>query len=326
LVPIVIAAILVLFAASLFGLWELQLPTSFTTAATKSYAGYFGSLFMGLTLGVVAAPCLGPFVLGLLTWVASLGDPFQGFLIFFTLSLGLGLPLVVLGLFSGSLDKLPHSGEWMLWVKKLMGWVLIGMAAHFIRPLLPGSIGVFLLAAVAFSAGLHLGWLDRAEASFRGFDWLRTAAGTAGLVLATFLIGSWMMIGPGVSWHPCSDRILEEARNVKKPVIIDFSAEWCTPCRELEEVTFHNPDVVKQAEADFVMVKVDLTGKGNQIRKRALALHKVKGVPTVIFLDREGRERRDLRLVDFLPPDQFLIRMGRVRESQALGFLNEKKK
>ena len=98
------------------GLWELRLPSSLTQAAAKSYTGYFGSLFMGLTLGVVAAPCIGPFVLGLLTWVASMGSPWLGFVIFFTLSLGLGLPLFLLAMFSGQIEKLPRSGGWMVWI------------------------------------------------------------------------------------------------------------------------------------------------------------------------------------------------------------------
>ena len=144
-VLIVIAAILVFFATSLLGFWELRLPEGLTRLASKSYTGYFGTLFMGLTLGVVAAPCIGPFVLGLLTWVASMGSPWLGFIIFFTLSLGLGLPLFLLAIFSGKIDKLPRSGEWMLWVRKLMGWVLVGMAAYFIRPLFPETWGIFLL-------------------------------------------------------------------------------------------------------------------------------------------------------------------------------------
>ena len=137
IVLLVVAGILVFFASSLFGFWELRLPGGLTRMASKSYAGYFGSLFMGLTLGVVAAPCIGPFVLGLLTWVASMGSPWLGFIVFFTLSLGLGLPLFFLAMFSGKIEKLPRSGEWMLWIRKLMGWILVGMAAYFIRPLLP---------------------------------------------------------------------------------------------------------------------------------------------------------------------------------------------
>ena len=309
LVLVTVATVLVIFASSLFGLWELRLPGSLTQAASKSYAGYGGSLFMGLTLGVVAAPCIGPFVLGLLTWVASMGSPWLGFMIFFTLSLGLGLPLFFLAIFSGSLEKLPRSGEWMLWVRKLMGWVLVGMAAYFIRPLLPETVSVFLLARVALAAAIHLGWLDRTAAAFLGFQWLKTAAVLVGVIIATFLAGSWALRGPGVTWQPYSDQLLRTAKQEQKPVIIDFYATWCTPCRELDDITFHHPEVVKLAAQDFVMVKVDLTQKGNPLHTRLLEQYGVKGVPTVVFLDCRGNECRNLRLVDYLPPEQFLSRM-----------------
>jgi thiol:disulfide interchange protein DsbD len=309
-----IAAVMLLLATSLFGFWELKLPAGLTQVASKSYTGYFGSLFMGLTLGVVAAPCIGPFVLGLLTWVASMGSPLMGFIIFFTLSLGLGLPLFFLAVFSGQIDKLPRSGEWMLWIRKLMGWVLVGMAAYFIRPIFPKSAGVFILAAVAFSAGLHLGWIDRTQNAFRGFKWVKSIAGTTGLVLAVILIGTWFMKGPGVTWQPYSQELLSEAQKLKKPVIIDFTADWCAPCRELDEVTFHNKQVVDQAKRDFIMVKLDLTKKGDAAREKALTRYGVKGVPTIVFLGPGGVERKDLRLVDFLPPDQFLIRMSEAKK------------
>lgn len=313
-VLIVVALVLVLFATSLFGLWELRLPSGLTQAASKSYTGYFGSLFMGLTMGVIAAPCIGPFVLGLLTWVASMGSPWLGFLIFFTLSLGLGLPLFFLAIFSGQIDKLPQSGGWMLWVRKLMGWVLVGMAVHFLKPLLPDPYGTLLLAAVALGAALHLGWIDKSQAGFRAFPWLKTGAGVVGLVLATFLITSWAVRGPGVDWNSYYEDVLNEARELKKPVIIDFYATWCAPCRELEDITFHDAAVVKQAESDFIMIKVDVTKGGNPFHERLLKQYEVKGVPTVVFLDRDGKEREDLRLVDFLPPDLFLGRMAELKK------------
>jgi thiol:disulfide interchange protein DsbD len=309
LVLIAIALVLTAFAMSLFGFWELRLPFRLTQAASKSYTGFFGSFFMGITLGVVAAPCIGPFVLGLLTWVATLADPLIGFIIFFTLSLGLGTPLFGLAMFSGQLEKLPKSGEWMNWVRRLMGWVLMGMAAYFVRPILPLAVQQYILAAVAVAAGVHLGWLDKTAAAFRAFPWIKAIVGTVCLVVGTVLIGNQVLKGPSVDWHPYSDRLVADAAKKHKPVIIDFYANWCAPCRELDEVTFHHPDIVKLSQDDFVLVKVDLTGQDGRNYDHLLSEYNIKGVPTVVFLDKSGKERQDLRLVDFIQPEEFLNRM-----------------
>lgn len=315
-VLIVIATILVTLALSFFGLWELRLPGFLTQAASRSYGGYGGSLFMGLTLGVVAAPCIGPFLIGLLTYVASTGNPYLGFLLFFTLSLGLGIPLATLAFFAGKLDRLPRSGEWMIWVRKGLGWVLVAMAAYFINPLFASQLaGIILLSAVILTAGVHLGFIDRTTGTFRGFGWLKKGIGIALVLLATYQIGSAVTRGPGVTWQPYSEQLLKQAVRVEEPVIIDFYADWCAPCRELEQITFHDPEIVKLAKNDFVMIKVDLTRKGDAINEYLLRQYEIKGVPTVVFLNSQGRERRDLRVVDFLPPQQFLKHMTVVRNT-----------
>jgi thiol:disulfide interchange protein DsbD len=317
--PLVLAAVAVVllaFAASLFGFWELRLPSGLTQSASRSFAGYSGSVFMGLTMGVVAAPCIGPFVLGLLTWMASSGSALLGFTVFFTLSLGLGLPLLFLALFSGRLEQLPRAGEWMLWVRRLMGWVLVGIALHFARPLVPADVGLFLLAAVVVAAGADLGLRTQSAGGSRSFSLLRHAIGVFGVLLALTLIGGRFLRGPGMPWHPYTDGLVAAARQEGKPVIIDFSAAWCTPCRRLEEETFHDKQVVALAQEQFTMVKVDLTRSGNSFNERLLREYAIKGVPTIVFLDADGREQPGLRLVDYLPAEGFLARMQAARPSR----------
>jgi thiol:disulfide interchange protein DsbD len=308
-----IAAVLLIFALSLFGLWELRLPSALTSAASKSYSGYLGSVFMGLTLGIIAAPCIGPFVLGLLTWVASIGLAWFGFIIFFTLSLGLGLPLFILALFSGKLDKLPRSGEWMIWVRKLMGWVLVGMAAYFLRPLFSQSVSVILYCIIALSAGIHLALVDKSQATFGAFGWIKNGIGLLCVASVIFLGGNLLLKGPGVVWQPYTADRLEQARLEQRPVIIDFYATWCAPCRELDEITFHDQEVVKETK-QFEMVKIDLTKGDNPVYQNLLESYSVKGVPTLVFLDKNGQERSDLRLVDFMKPKDFIIHMKKVMQ------------
>jgi len=314
-VLVAVAGVLLGLAGSLFGMWEFRLPGSVTAAASKPRAGYVGSLLMGLTLGIVAAPCIGPFVLGLLTWVAGIGSPWLGFVVFFTLSLGLGLPLFVLALFSGRVEHLPRSGEWMIWMRKLMGWVLVFMAVYFVRPVVPETLGILLLSGAALAAGLHLGWIEGTGPGSRGFEWLRAAAGIGGLVMAAVLLGTWLSSGPGVAWQTYSEARRTEARESGRAMVIDFSAAWCSPCLAMDRITFHDPAVVERTASEAVMVKVDLTRRKDPIQEGLIKEFDIKGVPTIVFLDHEGKERRHLRAVNYLSADQFLSRFSEVTGS-----------
>ena len=221
LVLMVVAGILIALAFSFFGFWELRIPTGLTSLAARNFGGYFGTLFMGLTLGIVAAPCLGPFILGLLTYVGQKGDPVLGFLYFFVLSVGMGLPLAVLAVFSGAVDKLPMSGTWMIWIRKALGWVLVGMAGYLLMPIIPDTISeTMLFAVVAAAAGLHLGWLDREGKDRRFFSFIKKGMGVLLIAAAVVL---WFAPfgghkGPGVKWVPYTpERLAKQRPKPKNP-------------------------------------------------------------------------------------------------------------
>lgn len=312
---IFVSAVLLGFALSMFGFWEFRLPGFVTGIAAKNYAGYFGSLFMGLTVGLIAAPCVGPFVVGLLVWVAATGNPWFGFVVFFSLSLGMGLPLFVLAVLSGQMKKLPRSGEWMIWVRKLMGWILVGMAAYFLRPLLSDFAGLAVLAATAVAAGIHLGWIDSSEGGFPAFGRVKKAVGIFGIGVAFAVVWSGAVLPEGIRWLPYSNLALAEAKASGKPVIIDFYADWCSPCKMMDRVTFRDGSVVKAAEDGFVTLQVDLTRRGDSRVDELLRRFDVRGVPTVIFLEPGGEERKDLRVQEFVPPERFLPRMEAVKKA-----------
>ena len=308
-VLIFVSSVFLLMALNFFGFWELRIPTFLSPIISKSHTGYAGSLFMGLTLGIVAAPCIGPFIIGLLTMVAQKGDPLFGFLIFFTLSLGLGLPLFILSIFAGNMSKLPRSGEWLLWIRNFFGWIMLAMAAYFIKPIFPWrEMGTYILVIVVFASGVHLGFLNKIGQNLRVFVFIKRTVGIFAIVFSVFLALSILLQGPGVSWKQYSQVSLSEAKESGKPVIIDFYADWCTPCRNLERKTFHDRRVVKESEK-FLMIKVDLTKKGDPDPVQLLDKYHVKGVPTVIFLDSGGNEIKELRILDFMPAEEFLIMM-----------------
>jgi thiol:disulfide interchange protein DsbD len=318
LVLVFMAALFVFLGLSSFGLWEFRVPSTMTRAVSKSYGGYFGTLFMGLTLGVVAAPCLGPFILGLLTYVGQRGDPFFGFLCFFILSLGLGLPLAVLAFFSGAVDRLPMSGDWMLWIRKLMGWVLIGMAAYMLSLLVDWPHArAFLFSGVLVAAAIHLGWLDKTGARIRAFSYVKKALSIVLIVGACVYFWTAYQEREGLAWIPYNERSLTMAIGNEKPVIMDFGADWCGPCRVMEREVFTDPEIMKLSR-HFELLRVDLT-RIHPDQKKILEKYGVKGVPTVIFLNREGAELKRLRIECMVDSTEFLKRMRAVLEPKKGG-------
>jgi thiol:disulfide interchange protein DsbD len=305
-----IVAVLLALASSMFGLWELGVP-QWAQRASGGRTGVLGALIMGLMMGFVAAPCIGPFVVGLLTFVGQRGDPVLGFLLFFTLALGLGLPYLILGTFTGAVNRLPASGMWMVGVRRVFGVVLVAMAAYFAAPLMPGSVGGWLMPAVLVVGALYLLVVDRTGHEQPVIDRvmrLLTAAMLVAGVITAPLPGGVREAAAGVSdhleWRSYDEPEVAKALAGQAPVIVDFYADWCAPCKELDEKTFAAPEVRALLEP-FARFKVDLT-RATDDNQALTERFGVLGVPTVIVFV-GGVEA--FRITGFEPPARFLERL-----------------
>jgi thioredoxin:protein disulfide reductase len=328
-----IALVMGLLALSMFDVYELRIPAFLNRLAGRSQKGFAGTLLMGLTVGIVAAPCIGPFVLGLLTYVGNKGSILLGFALFFTLALGLGVPFLVLGVFSGSISRLPRSGAWMVWVRKIFGFILFAMALFFLKSILPGGLLTYhiALALILLLAGIYLAWIESTPATGRVFPVVRNLVGIIFFVSALYAaitgiqtsIGSFaipsMQQNPGgtIQWSPYSEAMLAQASREAKPIFIDFYADWCAPCKELDVQTFSDPEVVAQSHR-FVMLKVDLTSSNNPQAEALRQKYQAKGVPTLVFLKPDGREMPELRVTGFEPKKSFLDKMNRALQMSAV--------
>ncbi|NQV14791.1 thioredoxin family protein [bacterium] len=303
-----IAIILVGLSLSMFGVYEFRLPTGLMTAASQSKAGVFGSFFMGLTLGIVAAPCVGPFVIGLLTYVAAQQNVVLGFTMFFTLAMGLGLPYLFLAMYSSKLSSLPRSGAWMIGVRVIFGLVLIAMAIYFLMPLL-GDYANPVMAIFLIGSGVYLIIFDKSAENNSGFNRIKQS-----IAIILIIIGTWMGIpepkieGGGIAWkHPATMEALDALLAEDNPVMIDVFADWCIPCKEMDKFTFPDIEVIRLS-AKFTAVKIDLTHQSGEFEKQFLERFSIKGVPSYIFLNR-GVEISSLRSTGFENAEDFLKRM-----------------
>jgi thiol:disulfide interchange protein DsbD len=304
-----IAAVLVVLALGSFGLYQLQPPPWLMQRVGASSAhGVAGALFMGLTMGIVAAPCVGPVVLGLLLFVGSQQSLVLGFQLFFALGLGLGLPYLALALAAGSLKALPRSGDWLVWVERAFGFLLLGLAAYFVRPLLPPQVGALIVPAVLFVAGIYLGFIDRSGHRWPRFRTLQRLAGGAAILAAVWTASPPAAEGT-INWVRFDDAELHAARESGRPAVVDVIADWCLPCHEMDRTTF--ADTLVQEEANrFAMLRLDLTHDSPEA-SALTARYQIQGVPTILFFDGTGAEVR--RLVGYVSASEMLAAMGAVR-------------
>jgi thiol:disulfide interchange protein DsbD len=297
-----IATMLLMLAAASFGLVSLQPPVWLMQRAGSARPGYAGALLMGLGMGVVAAPCIGPIVLGLLLMVQQSASAMLGFALFFTLAIGLGLPYVALALAAGSIRRLPRSGEWLAWIEQLFGFVLVGLALYFVDPLIAGRLITRILPYYAAGAGIFLGFVSRAGRTPQPFFVIRSALGIISVAVLVYLLNTARSSPTELRFRPFDPALLLTARAERKPVVVDFSADWCVPCREMEHTTFADPAVVRQA-SKFVWLNANLTA-ANPGNAALVKQFEVAGVPTTIFIDSNGIVRASR--AGYIGPQEFL--------------------
>ena len=307
-VIIAIALIFIILSLSMFGVYEFQLPNWLVMKAGGAKGGLFGAFFMGLTMGIVAAPCIGPFVLGLVTFVAAKADVFLGFILFFVLAMGLGLPYFLLAIFSGKIKQLPKAGDWMEAVKHIFGWLLLGMAAYFVSPILPKEVAHYLLPVFGIIASLYLLFVDKLANNLMGFRIFKTL-----FALVFFALSVYTLVPSekrSIEWQTFSEEKVTLAKTEGKPVIIDFYADWCIPCKELDAVTFSNTKVIEESKR-FNGLKADMTKSVSPEVDAMRTKFKIIGVPTTILIDSKGHEVE--RFTGFIKADVFLESLKEVK-------------
>ncbi len=317
--PYVVIAIATLFfalAASMFGAFEIALPASINNRlSTVGGIGFRGAFVLGLVMGLIAAPCTGPFLTGMVVWLATTKNLVLGASAMFLFAIGLGLPFFIAGAFA---VNLPKGGAWMLGIKWGSGVALAYMALAYLRDGFPALAKVIqptmtfvVVAGVMMIIGLVLGGIhiaaERRKSPIAHLSKPMKLASIVPAIVGTFLVFSWSPAhgggggGAEISWLPKEQPAIEQAAKEKKPVLIDFGATWCKACKELDEKTW--PDARVKAEAErFVNVKIDATDEDDPEIKRLTAKYKVVGLPTVVALDSEGKER--VRFTEFVEPDK----------------------
>ncbi len=312
-----VALLFLAMGLSLLGVFEIHLPSSMTTAlARHGHSGFAGSFVLGAVSGVLAAPCSGPVAVGILGYVTQKSNPWLGFFLLYLFSLGLGTPFLVLGTVSSWRGKLPATGIWTEWIKHIAGLAMVAAFFIYVRRSLPPAAFLMLVGLGFLSLSLFV----QSVFPFRipkpnTHVVLRTVL----VVTAGVLIGSaWQNLEkskvsapPGYVWITNFQEGLKKASVSGKPVVVDFWADWCVACHELDDRTYSDPRVQKELRENFVGIKIDATKADAPGLLELTKRYGVTGLPTVLFLSPGGKVDEKLTLTGFEPPDEFIQRLNR---------------
>lgn len=331
-VLIVFAGFFVLLAMAMFGGYDLQMPSSIqsklaTVSGNQKSGTTIGAFIMGALSALIVTACVAPALIASLTVMAQTGDMVRGGAALFAMSLGMGAPLLLVGAAQGHL--LPRAGAWMVAVKSAFGFMLLGLAVWMLSRILPGSVTLLFWALLVFMGGVFMGGLttlttdsSAVQKLGKGFGFLGIAYGlllllgslTGGsnplqpLASLNFAGGAQLVEGRHIEFQRIKsvadlDRQLAAASAAGKTAMLDFYADWCVSCKEMEAYTFTDAKV-QAALANTVLLQADVT-RNDAEDQALLERFGVFGPPTIIFFDADGRQRHGYEVVGYMKAKDF---------------------
>ena len=329
------AGVFVLLSLSMFGFYDLQMPASIQGRLSEisnrqSGGNLFGVAVMGFLSALIVGPCVAAPLAGALIYIGQTGDAVLGGLALFCLSLGMGAPLILIGMGAGKL--LPRAGVWMDKVKAVFGVLMLGVAIWLLERILPAPVTLALWAFLLVLSSIYLGALDDLPVEASGWSRLWKGLGVLSLVYGVLLLigaasgardplqplqGVFASQSGGTSAIAEAhlpfktiktttdlDRELAAARERGQAVMVDFYADWCVSCKEMERYTFAKAEV-QQALSGVLLLQADVTAN-DDADKALLKRFNLIGPPTILFYDESGTGRPELTLVGFIPADEFV--------------------
>ena len=327
------AAIFVALAFSMFGFYDIQMPSfiqsRLTEISNKQQGGTLvGVGIMGFLSALIVGPCVAAPLAGALIYIGQTGDAVLGGAALFALSLGMGAPLLAIGTSAGKL--MPRAGGWMDAVKGVFGVMMLAVAIWMLERILPGEMVMILWAILLVVSAIYMGALEQIKEGASGWLRLWKGVGTALLIygallligaasggkdalqpLANFGFGGGAtasahqeLVFQRVKGSDGLDQAISKANAQGKMVFLDFYADWCISCKEMEKYTFSDPSVQKEL-ANMVLIQADVTDN-DDADQALLKRFNLVGPPAILFFDKTGKEKRNYRLVGFLKVEKFL--------------------
>ncbi|MCP4126364.1 MAG: protein-disulfide reductase DsbD [Gammaproteobacteria bacterium] len=326
----IFAGVFVFLAISMFGFFDLQLPTSLQSRlaeiSNRQQGGtLIGAGIMGFLSALIVGPCVAPPLAAALIFIGQTGDGLLGGIALFSLSMGMGSPLIAIGTSAGKL--LPRVGSWMDIVKGVFGVGMLAVAIIMLERIIPATASMVLWGTLMMVSAIYMGALHELPIEASGWQRLWKGLGVVMLVYGSLMLvgaaaggkdtvqplrGISLASGTAQPQHLNFKRIKsvddldrEVAAANGRPVMLDFAADWCVTCKEMERYTFSDPAVITALE-EFVLLQADVTANDKTDKALLQGRFGMPGPPSIMFFDRNGKERKNFRVVGFVPADEFV--------------------